>query len=135
MVHYKNQRGSAGEKLVEIFFMMKGISCFSPSAINSNRDLVIQIDDNFYGVQVKSAYDSYKEEKRTHERYKFNFVKKGKRVYEKDVCQIFALVCLRSSYIYFSKNKGQKNKSINVIDYCEELQEQTYAQLLKDLKE
>jgi hypothetical protein len=135
VVHYKNQRGSAGEKLVEIFFMMKGIPCFSPSATNSNRDLMIQIDDNFYGVQVKSAYNAFKEERRNFERYKFNFVSKGKKQYDKDVCQIFALVCLRSNYIYFSKNKGQKNKSINVIDYCEELQEQTYEQLLKDLKE
>lgn len=135
MVHYKNQRGSAGEKLVEIFFMMKGIPCFSPSAINSNRDLVIQIDDKFYGVQVKSAYNAHKEESRTHERYKFNFVKKGKRVYNEDVCQVFALVCLRSNYIYFLKNKGQKQKGVKVIEYNEELQEQTYEQLLKDLEE
>lgn len=135
MAHYKNQRGSAGEKLVEIFFMMKGIPCFSPSTINSNRDLVIQIDDKFYGVQVKSAYNAQKEESRTHERYKFNFVKKGKRVYSKDVCQVFALVCLRSNCIYFLKNKGQRQKGVKVIDYCEALQEKTFEQLLIDLKE
>ena len=133
MAHYKNQRGSAGEKVVEIYFLMKGVACFAPSAVNSNRDLVIQVDDNFYGVQVKSAFKGFTDKGRQ-ARYKFNFSKKTKLKYDENVCQVFALVCLQTNYIYFMKNEGQTTKSISVSKYSEELQENSYLKLMKDLQ-
>jgi len=134
VAHYKNQRGSAGEKLVEIYFLKKGINCFAPSAVNSNRDLVIEIDKNFYGVQVKSASKANKDTDRQARRYKFNWRNKGKVRYKQDSCQIFACVCLKTDFIYFMKNTGQTVTNIRTDQYSHEFQEDSFEKLLKDLQ-
>ena len=54
MAHITQHRGKAGENIVGSFFLSKGINTFSPDA-SSSRDLMIEIDGKFYGVQVKTV--------------------------------------------------------------------------------
>ena len=49
---------------------MKGFSVFQPFATGT-RDLLVEIDDKFYGVQVKSAYKPWDDPNREKKRFKF----------------------------------------------------------------
>mgnify|MGYP003667761439 CR=1 FL=1 len=110
MAHYKNQRGSAGEKIVEIYLLKKGLNTFAPSA-DGNRDLILELGENcFYGVQVKAAARGFKEK-----------------------CQVFALVCLKTNLIHFALNTGQKQCSIKVHSFTYEDQEDSFESIIQAL--
>lgn len=133
MAHYKNQRGSAGEKIVEIYLLKKGLNTFAPSA-DGNRDLILELGENcFYGVQVKAAARGFKEKGRNDARYKFNFNKRGKLRYPIKKCQVFALVCLKTNLIHFALNTGQKQCSIKVDSFTYEDQEDSFESIIQAL--
>jgi len=134
VAHYTNQRGSAGEKIVETYLLKKGLNTFSPSA-DGNRDLILELGNNcFYGVQVKAALRGFKEKGRNDARYKFNFNKNGKMRYDPKKCQVFALVCLKTNFIHFVLNTGQKQCSIRVDSFTHEDQEDSFESIVKALK-
>lgn len=133
MPSIKNQRGSAGEKIVEIYLLKKGLTSFAPNA-DGNRDLIVELDDKFYGVQVKACSKGYKEYGRNFARYKFNFSLKGKPKYDVNKCQIFACVCLKTNLIQFIQNKGQKGISYRADSFTKESQKASFEQVIEAVK-
>ena len=133
MSHYKKKYGSSGELLVAMFFMMRDYNVFQPIATGS-RDLLVEIDDQYYGVQVKSVLHVYEDPKRNKQRYKFNLIhSSNNRSYDPDIVHIFACVGLESRRIIFLKNTGQKGKSINIEDFTKQKERASFEALLREL--
>ena len=133
MSHYKKKYGSSGELLVAMFFMMRDYNVFEPIATGS-RDLLVEIDDKYYGVQVKSVLHVYEDPKRNKQRYKFNLIhSSSNRVYDPGIVHIFACVGLESRRIIFLKNTGQKGKSINIEDFTKQKERASFEALLREL--
>lgn len=133
MPNTKNQKGACSELLVQAFLLKNGYNCFVPCTHNGNRDLLLEIDNHYYGVQIKGCLASYAENGRTHKRYKFNFMKNRRRHYPIESCPIFALVCLNTNTIYFVKNTGQKQLSIRCDKYGAELERASFEALIGDI--
>lgn len=97
------------------------------------RDLLVDIDGKFYGIQCKSNSKPYKDKKRKAQRYKFNFHISGKPKYDPEVVQIFACVCLPIHSIIFFLNKGQLQHSIPVDEFCIEKEAASFEAVLQGL--
>jgi hypothetical protein len=131
--HYKKKYGTSGEFLVAIFLMMRDYNVFEPVATGA-RDLLVEIDDKYYGVQVKSVMNLYEDPNRKKQRFKFNLQHSGsQKAYDPDVVQIFACVGLESRRIIFLKNIGQKFKSINTEDFNKQKERASFEALLREL--
>tara|TARA_R100000458_G_scaffold17243_1_gene14920 strand:- start:199 stop:600 length:402 start_codon:yes stop_codon:yes gene_type:complete len=131
--HYKKKYGSSGELLVAMFFMMRDYNVFEPIATGS-RDLLVEIDDQYYGVQVKSVLHVYKDPRRNKQRYKFNLIhSSNNKGYDPGIVHIFACVGLESRRIIFFKNTGQKGKSISIEDFTKQKERASFEALLREL--
>ena len=136
MAHITGQRGKAGENIVGSFFLSKGISTFSPDA-SSSRDLMIEIDGKFYGVQVKtvSRVDSGKSKRR---RYRF-YVKRNSKDgdYDPKKVHIYCFVVLNkfNGLVLFEINKGNRSAYYYYEDQITfESQDKSFKKLLKNLQ-
>ena len=135
MAHYKKQFGISGEMLTATYFLLKGFNVFQPIA-TSSRDLLVEIDQGkYYGVQVKSSMNPWKDPNRNKARYKFNLKHSSTNdPYDQDIIHIFACVDLKTKLILFEENRGQKSKAATVGSFTKEAEEQSFIEMLKKIK-
>ena len=134
MAHYKKQYGISGEMLTATYFLLKGFNVFQPFA-TSTRDLLVEIEGNYYGVQVKSGMNPWKDPKRTKRRFKFNLNHSStQKAYSQDIVHIFACVDLKTKHILFEENRGQRTKAVTIDKFTLENQEQSFDEMLKKIK-
>ena len=134
MAHYKKQYGISGEMLTATYFLLKGFNVFQPFA-TSSRDLLVEIEGNYYGVQVKSGMNPWKDPTRTKKRYKFNLKHSSTHdPYDQDIVHIFACVDLRTKFILFEENRGQKAKAVTIDRFTQDNQEESFDEMLKKIK-
>ena len=134
MAHYKKQYGISGEMLTATYFLLKGFNVFQPFA-TSTRDLLVEIEGNYYGVQVKSAMNAWKDPYRKKARYKFNLKhRSSNEPYDRNIVHIFACVDLKTKLILFEVNRGQKSKVATLDLFTKEAEEQSFDEMLKKIK-
>ena len=134
MAHYKKQYGISGEMLTATYFLLKGFNVFQPIA-TSSRDLLVEIEGNYYGVQVKSAMNPWKDPYRRKARYKFNLKhSSSNEPYDQKIVHIFACVDLKTKLILFEVNRGQKSKVATLDLFTKEAEEQSFDEMLKKIK-
>jgi len=134
MAHYKKQYGISGEMLTATYFLLKGFNVFQPIA-TSTRDLLVEIEGNYYGVQVKSAMNAWKDPYRKKARYKFNLKhSSSNEPYDRNIVHIFACVDLKTKLILFEVNRGQKSKVATLDLFTKEAEEQSFDEMLKKIK-
>ena len=134
MAHYKKQYGISGEMLKANYFLLKGFNVFQPFA-TSTRDLLVEIEGNYYGVQVKSAMNAWKDPYRRKARYKFNLKhSSNNEPYDRNIGHIFACVDLKTKLILFEVNRGQKSKVATLDLFTKEAEEQSFDEMLKKIK-
>ena len=135
MAHYKKQYGVSGEMLTATYFLMKGFNVFQPLATGT-RDLLVEIDDKFYGVQVKSGYKPWDDPNREKKRFKFNLKHSSTEdAYDPELVQIFACVNLMSNLIVFLNNTGNKKTlSIRPEEFTQERQDTSFDETIKKIK-
>ena len=134
MAHYKKQYGISGEMLTATYFLLKGFNVFQPIA-TSTRDLLVEIEGNYYGVQVKSAMNAWKDPYRKKARYKFNLKhSSSNESYDQNIVHIFACVDLKTKLILFEVNRGQKSKVATLDLFTKEAEEQSFDEMLKKIK-
>ncbi len=134
MAHYKKQYGISGEMLTATYFLLKGFNVFQPFA-TSTRDLLVEIEGNYYGVQVKSAMNAWKDPYRKKARYKFNLKhSSSNESYDQNIVHIFACVDLKTKLILFEVNRGQKSKVATLDLFTKEAEEQSFDEMLKKIK-
>ena len=133
MSHYKKKYGASGELLVTIFLLMRDYNVFEPVATES-RDLLVEIDGKYYGIQVKSVMNLYEDPKRNKQRYRFTLAHTGSnKKYNPEIVHFFACVGLESQRIIFLKNTGQKGRNINVEDFNKQKERASFEALLREL--
>lgn len=55
------RRGDAAEAVVHMAFVVRGVTVLEPTGNNEPYDLVVDGDNDFYRIQVKTAYESQNE--------------------------------------------------------------------------
>jgi len=134
VAHYKKQYGVSGEMLTATYLLLKGFNVFQPVAV-SNRDLLVEIDGRFYGIQCKSSFKPYKDKKRHQQRYKFNFGCDGQYKYSPETVQVFACISLSKKLVLFYYNEGQRSFTVNEKHLTFEKQEECFESTLKKIKQ
>lgn len=117
MSSYTKTIGDIGTSVVVSEFLKHGISVLLPYDDNSPYDIVINVDNNFYKIQVKTTEKILFGEVMKFSTNISNPNKKTTRVYTKEEVDFFALYCVENDWVGLMKyTNEQKEISIRITD-------------------
>ena len=134
MTDLRKRQGKVGELLSAIGFLNRGFNVFLPMQ-TGKKDLIVELGQgNNYGVQCKSATRPSYEPQRKKQRYRFSFKRRKNEAYDPKNIQIYCCVPLDLQFVFFTMNTGKKQYNIIADTFTQELEDQSFATLLKGLK-
>ena len=90
--------GTIGEHAVMLEFLKNGITVLEPIGDNTSYDFVIEINNKFYKIQVKTT-EEIKDGTMLFQTNITNPFKQSYRLYNKDEVDCFGLYCIENNYI------------------------------------